>query len=100
MLKGYGNLTWETLKKRPRKDFTAYRKRGIVKTKQKEIFRISKKLVKSKNLWERRFAIVLLINFTKDESLTNEIREIIKNVESDKEYYVQKAVEWVKKKLE
>ncbi|MEM3075432.1 MAG: DNA alkylation repair protein [Candidatus Bilamarchaeaceae archaeon] len=74
--------------------------KGIVKTKQKEIFGISKKLVKSKNFWERRFAIVLLINFTKDKSLTNEIREIIKNVESDKEYYVQKAVEWVKRKLE
>lgn len=73
--------------------------RGIIKTKQKEIFGISKKLAKSKNLWERRFAIVLLINFTKDKSLTNEIREIIKNVESDKEYYVKKAVEWVKRKL-
>ncbi len=73
--------------------------RGIIKIKQKEIFWISKKLVKSKNFWERRFAVVLLINFAKDKFLTKEIKEIIKNVESDKEYYVKKAVEWVKRKL-
>lgn len=73
--------------------------RGITKIKQKEIFGISKKLVQSKNFWERRFAVVLLINFAKDKSLTKEIKEIIKNVESDKEYYVKKAVEWVKRKL-
>lgn len=72
--------------------------RGITKIKQKEIFVISKKLIQSKNNWERRFGVVLLINFTKDKILTNEIKEIIKNVENDKEYYVKKAVEWIKRK--
>ncbi len=72
--------------------------RGIAKIKQKEILEISKKLIKSKNFWKRRFAIVLLINFTKDKTLAKEIKDIIKNVESDKEHYVKKAVEWIKRK--
>jgi 3-methyladenine DNA glycosylase AlkD len=73
--------------------------RGIEKTKQKEIFEISKKLIQSKNFWERRLAIVLLINFAKDKNLKKEINEITKNAETDKEYYVKKAVEWIKRKL-
>jgi len=72
--------------------------RGIAKTK-KETLEISKKLIQSKNFWERRFAIVLLINFTKDKNLKKEINEIIKNVETDKEYYAKKAVKWIKRKL-
>ncbi len=43
--------------------------------------------------------MVLLINFVSDESLKKEIRKLIRIVENDKEYYVKKAVEWVKKKL-
>jgi 3-methyladenine DNA glycosylase AlkD len=73
--------------------------RGIIKGEQKEIFQISKKLINSKNFWERRFGIVLLINFTKDKNLKGEIRNIIKTVENDKEYYVKKAVVWIKRKL-
>lgn len=37
--------------------------RPIAKVKQKEILGQSKKWVKSKNPWQRRFGIVLLINF-------------------------------------
>ncbi len=73
--------------------------RRIIKTKQEEIFKISKELIKSKNLWERRFGIVLLINFTKDEVLKGEIKELIKTVENDKEFYVKKAVVWIKRKM-
>lgn len=73
--------------------------RGITKIKQREIFEFSKKLIRSKNPWERRFAVVLLINFTKNKNLKKEINRIISKVENDKEYYVKKAVEWIKKKL-
>jgi 3-methyladenine DNA glycosylase AlkD len=72
---------------------------GIRNIKQKEILEMSKRLVRSKNLWKRRFAIVLLINFAKDRKLKKEIADIIKSVETDKEYYVKKAVEWIKRKL-
>jgi len=73
--------------------------RKIVIIKQKEIFEISKKLIKSKNLWQRRFALVLLINFTKDKNSKREIGEILKKVKNDKEHYVQKAIVWLKNEL-
>ena len=73
--------------------------RPISKIKQKEILELSKHLIRSSNLWKRRFAIVLLINFKKEKSLRNEILNIIKEVENDKEYYVKKAVEWIKRSL-
>lgn len=73
--------------------------RKIIRLKQKEIFEISKKLIKSKNLWQRRFAIVLLINFTKDKNLREEIEKILKKVENDKEPYVKKAIVWLKNEL-
>ena len=73
--------------------------RPIAKMKQKEIFELSKKLVKSENPWKRRFGIVLLINFKKDKTLKKEIEKIIKNVEEDKEHYVKKAIDWIKREL-
>ena len=72
---------------------------GIIKIKQKEILQIAKKLINSKNFWKRRFAIVLLINFVKDKNLKKEIEKIVKTVENDKEYYVKKAVDWIKRKM-
>jgi len=73
--------------------------RPIAKIKQKEIFELSRKLVKSENLWKRRFGIVLLINFKKEKLLRKEIKAIIKQVENDKEYYVKKAIDWMKRSL-
>jgi len=73
--------------------------RKIIRLKQKEIFEISKKLIKSKNLWQRRFALVLLINFTKDKNLRKEIEEILKKVKDDKEHYIKKAIIWLKNEL-
>jgi len=74
--------------------------RKIADLKQKEIFEISKKLVKSKNLWQRRFALVLLINFAQDKSARQEIEEIIEKVKDDREPHVKRAVIWLKNELE
>jgi len=73
--------------------------RKIVIIKQKEIFEISEELIKSKNLWQRRFALVLLVNFTKDKNLKKEIEKNLKKVKDDKEHYVQKAIIWLKNEL-
>lgn len=73
--------------------------RGIAKIKQKELFEISKSLIHSKNLWERRFALVLLINFRKDKDLRNKILKIVKIVENDNEHYIKKAVKWIEREL-
>jgi 3-methyladenine DNA glycosylase AlkD len=74
--------------------------RRIAKIKQKEIFELSDELIKSKNFWQRRFGLVLLVNFAKDRNLRKEIERILKKVEGNKEYYVKKAVIWLKKSLE
>lgn len=74
--------------------------RPIAKLKQKEIFALSAKLVKSKNSWERRLSLVLLENFRKDAQARPFIISIMKKLENDPEYYVKKAVEWTKRDLE
>ena len=73
--------------------------REIAGLKQEEILETSKKLIRSKNPWERRFAIVLLINLAKDRNLKKELNGIMEYVKNDNEHYVKKAVEWLKRKL-
>ena len=67
---------------------------------QKEIFDLSAKLIKSKNLWERRLSLVIIEVFTKDKSLHPEIMKRVKMLENDEEYYVKKAVVWIKRNFE
>ena len=69
----------------------------VAKKIQKEIFELSAQLVKSKNLWERRLSLVLIEVFTKDRSLHPEIIKRVKMLENDEEYYVKKAVVWIKR---
>ena len=74
--------------------------KDIIKLKQKEIFDLVEEFIKSKNLWKRRFALVLLINYKKDKLVRKEIEKILDKVKNDKEYYVRKAVVWLRKELE
>src|SRR5687767_3984804 len=71
----------------------------VAKAKQKEIFALSSRLVVSKNPWERRLSLVIIEVFTKDKALHNEILKRIKALENDEEYYVKKAVEWLKRNI-
>ena len=73
--------------------------RPIAKLKQKEIFDLSAKFVKSPNFWERRLSLVLLLNYRKDIQSHKFIISIMKQLENDKEYYVKKVVEWTKRDL-
>lgn len=68
----------------------------IAGLKQEEIFDLSKKLLRSESFWERRLSLVLLEVYTKDQSLQPEIMKRVKLLENDKEYYVKKAVVWIK----
>jgi 3-methyladenine DNA glycosylase AlkD len=72
----------------------------VAKKIQKEIFDLSAKLIKSKNLWERRLSLVIIEVFTKDKSLHPEIMKRVKMLENDEEYYVKKAVVWIKRNFE
>ena len=73
--------------------------RKIAKEKQKELFELSRKCVLSKNFWQRRFGLVLLINFAKDKKTKENIESILRKVENDKEPYIKKAAAWLKNKL-
>ena len=72
----------------------------VAKKIQKEIYDLSAKLIKSKNLWERRLSLVIIEVFTKDKSLHPEIIKRVKMLENDEEYYVKKAVVWIKRNFE
>lgn len=69
----------------------------VAKKIQKEIFDLSAKLIRSKNLWERRLSLVIIEVFTKDKALQPEIMKRVKSLENDDEYYVRKAVDWIKR---
>jgi 3-methyladenine DNA glycosylase AlkD len=69
----------------------------IVKTHQKEIFALASKLNKSPNPWQRRLSLVLVEWYTRDISTHSVINKLVSNLENDKEYYVQKAIVWIKK---
>ncbi len=72
----------------------------IRNTHQKEIFALAKKYNHSANFWERRLSLVLVEYYTRDAALHNEINKLIKPLENDDEYYVKKAVVWIKKNFE
>lgn len=69
----------------------------IVHSHQTEIFALATQLNKSKNFWERRLSLVLVEYYTRHKSLHPQIMELIKPLENDQEYYVKKAVEWIKR---
>src|SRR5687767_4326349 len=72
----------------------------VAKKIEKEIFDLSSKLATSKNLWERRLSLVIIEVYTKDKSLHPEIMKRVKMLENDDEYYVKKAVAWIKRNFE
>ena len=73
--------------------------KGIASEKQIELFAWSNKLVKSRNLWERRLGLVLLTHFVKDRNSRTQIEKTLARLAGDKEHYVKKAVEWLQKDL-
>jgi 3-methyladenine DNA glycosylase AlkD len=73
--------------------------KGIALAKQIELVAWSNKLVKSKNLWERRLGVVLLTHFVKDRNSRTQIEETLAILHGDKEHYVKKAVEWLQRDL-
>jgi 3-methyladenine DNA glycosylase AlkD len=73
--------------------------RGIIKTHKDEIFHLAEKLNQSKDPWQRRLSLVMIEWYTRISGTHKEINKLVKNLEEDKEYYVKKAVVWIKKNL-
>jgi 3-methyladenine DNA glycosylase AlkD len=74
--------------------------RSIVKTHQSEIFALARKLKDSKDPWQRRLSLVMVEWYTRHANLHKEIKELVEHLEDDNEYYVKKAVVWIKRNFE
>lgn len=72
----------------------------ILKTHQKEIFSLAAKYNHSKDPWQRRLSLVLVEWYTRIKALHPEILKLVRNLEKDEEYYVKKAIVWIKKNIE
>jgi len=72
----------------------------LVKTHAKEIFALANEFNKSKNLWQRRLSLVMVEWYTRDKNYHNAILKLVDNLKNDKEYYVKKAIVWIKRNLE
>jgi 3-methyladenine DNA glycosylase AlkD len=73
--------------------------RSIVKTHRDEIFAIAKKYNSSPDPWKRRLSLVLVEWYTRIPEEHAEINKLMKALEKDEEYYVKKAVQWLKRNL-
>lgn len=66
----------------------------ITKKHPKEIYKLIEKYLKSKNEYELRFSLVMLLDFYTNDEYIDEILETIESIKSDK-YYVQMANAWL-----
>jgi 3-methyladenine DNA glycosylase AlkD len=71
--------------------------RGIVKTHTKDIFALAAKYNRSKDPWQRRLSLVMVEWYTRHSDQHAEIKKLAKALEEDEEYYVKKAVVWIKR---
>ncbi len=69
----------------------------VVKTHHKEIFALARKLNGAVNFWQRRLSLVLVEWYTRDKVFHPQINQLVKALEDDEEYYVKKAIVWIKK---
>ena len=74
--------------------------RGIVKTHSKEIFELAQKMNCSKDPWQRRLSLVMVEWYTRRREAHKNIRDLVKKLENDNEYYVKKAVVWINRNFE
>ncbi len=68
-------------------------------THQQEIFSLAKKYNRSKNLWQRRLSLVMVESYTREKSAHAAISELVAALENDEEYYVKKAVQWIRRNM-
>ena len=72
----------------------------LVKSHAKEIFALAKKYNGSQNLWQRRLSLVMVEWYTRDKNYHDAILKLVDNLKNDKEYYVEKAIDWIERNLE
>jgi 3-methyladenine DNA glycosylase AlkD len=65
--------------------------RGIAKTHEKKIFDLARTMNRSRDPWQRRLSLVMVEWYTRKSKAHKEIKDLVKNLESDNEYYVKKS---------
>jgi len=73
--------------------------RSIVKTHREAIFKLANQYKRSPNFWKRRLSLVMVEWYTREPSAHADIKKLVKALEKDDEYYVKKAVDWIKRNL-
>lgn len=73
--------------------------RPIAVAQRKTILAMAERLTRSRHMWARRLAIVLLLNFAAVPTERAAIRGILAPLRLDKEPYIQKALAWIDKDL-
>ena len=71
--------------------------RTVVRTHKDKIFTLATKLNYSKDPWQRRLSLVMVEWYTRQNDMHPQIDVLVNNLKNDKEYYVQKAVKWIKR---
>ena len=74
--------------------------RSIVKTHRDEIFKLAGKYNHSKDPWQRRLSLVMVEWYTREPGTHTDIKKLMKTLENDEEYYVKKAVAWIKRNFQ
>lgn len=65
----------------------------VTKKYKKEMWKVVKKYLKSKNEFEIRFAVVMILDYYIDEEYLQEVYKILENIKCEG-YYVKMAVAW------
>ena len=74
--------------------------RPLVKTHRDELFKLAKKYNTSPDPWKRRLSLVMVEWYTRHSADHADIKKLVKPLENDEEYYVKKAVAWIKRNLD
>jgi 3-methyladenine DNA glycosylase AlkD len=72
----------------------------LVTSHQDEIFKMAVSFNRSKDPWQRRLSLVLVEWYTRKKELHPQIRELVKALEKDEDYYVQKAITWINRNFD
>lgn len=72
----------------------------LVNSHQEEIFRMAKAFNRSKDHWQRRLSLVMVEWYTRTKELHPQIKQLVKALKKDDEYYVKKAIVWINRNFE
>ncbi|MFT3682568.1 MAG: DNA alkylation repair protein [Ferruginibacter sp.] len=73
--------------------------KSIVKTHPADIFALAEKFNRSSIMWQRRLSLVLVEYYTRDKVCLPQINKLVQALEDDQEYYIKKAVVWIKRNI-